>query len=183
MKTTACILALALAALCPSAARADTLIFVEDFSDESGNPAFDPLFNHSCVVDDPEGHHWGIAGTNPSLMLGVAFPNTITFALEPDWSVIGASVECLSYNNTARFIGTTGTAEFAADIWPFEGPFLWEISANDIGEITAIELRASQGWFDNVTIEVFVVPEPSAAVLLATGLFVALAALARRRLV
>ncbi|MCX7425852.1 MAG: PEP-CTERM sorting domain-containing protein, partial [Planctomycetia bacterium] len=65
---------------------------------------------------------------------------------------------------------------------PFEPPLLWEVVADEIGEITAIELRASQGWFDNVAIQVRVVPEPSTVVLLATGLFVALVALARRRL-
>ncbi|MCX7425902.1 MAG: PEP-CTERM sorting domain-containing protein, partial [Planctomycetia bacterium] len=64
---------------------------------------------------------------------------------------------------------------------PFEPPLLWEVVADEIGEITAIELRASQGWFDNVAIQVRVVPEPSAAVLLATGLLVAMVGLMRRR--
>jgi hypothetical protein len=85
MKTTACIVALALAALCPSATRADTLTFVEDFSDASGEPAFDPLFNHSCVVDDPEGSHWAL-GTDLRLWLVAGFANTVTFN---SWSRTG----------------------------------------------------------------------------------------------
>jgi hypothetical protein len=183
MKTTACIVALALVALCPSAARADTLIFVEDFSDASGEPAFDPLFNHSCVVDDPEGSHWAL-GTDLRLWLVAGFANTVTFNLEPDWSVIGASVESFTHglSCSARFIGATGTAEFAPETWPFDPPLLWAVSADDIGEITAIELRSGQGSFDNVTIQVRVVPEPAAGVLLTTGLFIAFVGLTRRRL-
>jgi hypothetical protein len=180
MKATVCLLALVLAASCPSLARADVRIFVEDFSDASGHAAFDPLFNHSCIVDDPDGSWWQVRVSG--LLLFTNHVDTVTFNLEPDWSVIGASVECRSYENTARFIGTTGTAEFTANTLPFEPPLFWEVVADEIGEITAIELSASQGIFDNVTIQVRVVPEPSAAVLFATGLFVALVVLARRRL-
>ncbi|MCX7426600.1 MAG: PEP-CTERM sorting domain-containing protein [Planctomycetia bacterium] len=183
MKATVCLLALVLAALCPSAALADTRIFVEDFSDASGNPAFDPLFNHSCVVDDPEGNHWRINGADARFFLSPDFVDTITFNLQPDWSVVGASVEAFNLTERARFIGTQDTAEFVANSWPFEPPLLWEVSANDIGEISTIELTMLQGSFDNVTIQVRVVPEPATAVLLAAGLLVALVGLTRRRFV
>jgi hypothetical protein len=180
MKATVCLLALVLAALCPSAARADVRIFVEDFSDASGHAAFDPLFNHSCVDLAPM--WWDIMGTAPGLALYSYHVDTITFNLQPDWSVIGASVESYTGPSSARFIGTDDTTVFAEEMMPTDPPFLWHASADDIGRITAIELSALQGFFDNVTIEVFVVPEPSTVVLLATGLVVAIVGLARRRL-
>lgn len=181
MKTVTCLLALALVAFSATPTRAETLIFVEDFSDESGDPAFDPLFNHFCVVDDPEGNYWGIGGTDPRLMLVPGLADTITFNVQPEWTVTTASVESFDYKNAVRFIGTEGTLAFGPQVDPFEPPLLWEATAQQIGVITAIELSASQGVFDNVTIEV-VVPEPSAAVLLATGLLVGLMGLSRRRL-
>jgi hypothetical protein len=105
--------------------------------------------------------------------------NTITFSLEPDRRIIAASLESFNPSNSARFIGTTGTVEFVATSSAFDPPLLWEATADQIGAITAIELSAGQGCFDNVTIEV--VPEPSAAVLFVTGLLVALVGLTRRR--
>jgi hypothetical protein len=79
--------ALSLVVAPATVARADVTIYVEDFEDEEGDPAFDPLFNHELTGLDGNPGNWDLVDISASdpehdvvLLLGSAH-DTISFLL------------------------------------------------------------------------------------------------------
>ena len=172
---TATVLSLVIASAVVS--RAETMIFVEDFEDEQGQPAFDPMFNHQFNEDC-----WGIHDyshlypeNGAILELGLRTKDFISFELQPWQHVVYASVDTIvghppnmDEDYSIDFIGQEGTQKVF--LTQTEGFQSFGMSSETIGHITGIRIHSSmmECFFDNVAIHV--IPEPSSLLLLTIGL-------------
>ena len=165
-------LVLALGTVWASSAEAGyTFTVTEDYTDEYGDPGLDPLFNHSF----PEGSYYTVeeciyphGGGDYTLLLLENLPDTITFNLEPNWTIIEATVESIN-GRSVEFIGTTGSRTFIEDP-PSGGPYYWTVTNQEVGDLQSIRLHTSQGHFGDITLTISAVPEPSVLLLLAGGM-------------
>ena len=142
-------------------------------------PGLDPLFNHSfpegvSVTPEEAIGRWHINGDINNwkhvLCLTYATTDTITFNLEPDWTIIEATIELPTINGKqATFTGSTGEKTFT-EILPSGGSYFWTVTSQEIGDIQSIELSTGQGNFGDITLTISAVPEPSVLILLAGGM-------------
>ena len=161
-----------------------TFTVTEDYTNEYGDPGLDPLFNHSfpegaSVTPEESIGRWYFNGNlydwKYVIFVTGTTTDTITFNLEPDWTIVEATVESLN-GETAIFNGATGSRTFD-DI--AAGVDYWTVTSAEIGAIQSIELSSHQGYFGDITLTISAVPEPSVLLLLAGG--IPLLAFFRRR--
>lgn len=161
------------AALLLSPAHADSVIWAEDFEDEDGNGAFDPMFMHviGAHPDDPtpSTFNWDFIDL---ALGGVAFglepaSDYVTVMLEDGQYVSHASVDVYDSDgsSTILFIGATDTLTFESDqdAW-----ITYEADFSEIGAILAVQIYSWNGEFDDITVTV--VPEPASLGLLFCGM-------------
>jgi len=166
----------------PGAARADMTIYVEDF-EENGQPGCDPTFNHqftaSPYLKPGSPVYWELRDVPSSPEYGTALllapaQDAISFLLPPGQEVVYASVDACMWgssslspeNYSVDFIGCDGSLRILLG-----SSLEWEtveVSSAEIGPINEIQMRCSEGFFDNITIHV--IPDPSLAILLLAGL-------------
>ena len=169
-------LMLALGAAWASSAEAGyTFTVTEDYTDEYGAPGLDPLFNHSfpegvSVTPEEAICPWYFNGDLNNWKYAIYVmgfsTDTITFNLEPDWTIIEATVESLN-GITTTFNGATGSQTFNKLT---TGINYWTVTSEEIGDIQSIELSSGQGCFGDITLTISAVPEPSVLLLLAGGM-------------
>ena len=149
--------------------QADVLIYIEDFEDEQGNAGFDPLFNHSITPAQDNGHgtiiDGGIQFNRPDDWLLYLYysRDTITFDLLPNQIISSVSVEVVFPGiMSCGFIGDDGEKLLDFPVPSYE-PFVIEATRHEIGNISSIWLVGNSSVFNDITIEVTEVPEPSVA--------------------
>lgn len=166
------------------------LVYVEDFEDDlnPGQAGFaSAIFDHDVEpmlgARDPD---WGFSqlSNNPAnYCLYLSFmEDEIIFSLEPDQYIESASISLNGMNGPAGFIATGTEDTFVAYASVHHGGWITvdtSTSPVDIGTIMAITLQGFNGQFDDLMINVNVVPEPATVLLFGLG---ALALRCRRRL-
>lgn len=160
--------ALSLVAASAACVRADVTIHVEDFEDEQGDPAFDPLFNHSLMPTNDNGYGSIIDGgiqfdrPNDWLLYLYYAQDTITFNLRPDQIITSASIEIVYPGvMSGGFVGERGEKLIDFPNPSFD-PCTLEATWQEIGNISSLWLVGTSSIFNDITIEVAEVPELSA---------------------
>lgn len=122
-------------------------IINEDFE----GAAFDPAFNHSIAGS------WGFGSEGGGTVLWL-YPatDTITFNLLPgevvEWAQVTFTDYCSVGCTWVEFNGTEGSALIANS--SVGGTETHDTAGLGLGTLTSIELHSSEGWFDNVMIEI-----------------------------
>ncbi len=153
------------------------VIYVEDFEDYQGNAGFDPMFNHSIA---PTQNNWhgtiidgGIQFDRPDDWLLYLYysRDTITFDLQPNQVILSARIEVVFPGiMSCGFIGETGEKLLDFPNPTYE-PFILEATQQEIGNISSLWIVGTSSVFNDITIVVAEVPEPSVVYgLIAVGL-------------
>lgn len=186
------LLAAATIAATPGTAPAEVTVYVEDFEDGAGNPAFDPMFSHEITASpyaEPMLYRElrslpSSPGTGIALFLAPA-QDTVTFSLLPGQEIVYVSVDANIFSSggtektSIDFIGRDDTFRVLLG-----SPCEWKTitaSSSGIGPIQEIQMRSLEGYFDNITIHV--IPEPSLVVMALAGMLICLTMINRRKVI
>jgi hypothetical protein len=159
----------------PVALSAVEVVYIEDFEDADGAPAFDALFSHDFsaldIHGDPADPNWlfdeNARFSEMGVMLGLATntQDAVQFRLSAGEAIVRASVDfyvwpypsSLQQYHYIDFVGNNGQKRFY--LAPASGFDTVTCMSEEVGSISQIKMCAIEGLFDNVTIHV--VPEPS----------------------
>jgi len=159
------------------------LVYVEDFEDDlnPGQAGFaSAIFDHDVEpmlgARNPD---WGFSliSSNPTnYCLYLSFmEDEITFSLDPDQYIESASINLNGMNGPANFVAIGTEDIFSASAGLHDGGWITadtSTSPVDIGAIMAITLQGFNGQFDDLMINVNVVPEPATVLLFGLGALV-----------
>ncbi|NLE39502.1 MAG: PEP-CTERM sorting domain-containing protein [Pirellulaceae bacterium] len=172
-----------LAVALPGAASAE-MIRIEDFEDESGQPAYDTKFEHQfsgCRPGDIPNWslvtEWNYPHHGSVLYLALGTEHTVRFNLTDNERVVHASVDVriIEYSPgmgdywSVTFLGSENDKQIS--IYFDRNYVTVQASFDEIGFITGVKVRVGAQYVDNITAHVVnVVPEPSMLALLITML-------------
>ena len=160
------------------------LVYVEDFEDDfnPGQAGFaSSIFNHDVRpmlgARFPDWDFSLISSNPTNYCLSLSdMEDEITFSLEPDQYIESASISLNGMSGPVNFVAIGTEDTFSAAAGSHHGGWITvdtSTSPVDIGAITAIGLQGLfNGQFDDLTLNVNVVPEPTTVLLFGLGALV-----------